>query len=175
MEVATEANSDQKSRSNSKLVCSSFHPRRPPQKWHSLGALQGMPVPARSSGVLIYIDALSWDPKMEVAIKWKSLLLFLASIHRPATAGTDRCGRQWIPCLAVLMPALRRVLFLDQHGAFLLRPCTPWAHCHRGEVKALRSQHQGPSLFGLHCHSPTTWLSKNNTTVVWKEFSSFGL
>lgn len=31
MEVATEANADQKSRSNSKLVCSSFHPRRLPQ------------------------------------------------------------------------------------------------------------------------------------------------
>lgn len=134
-----------------------------------------MPVPARNSGVLIYTNVLSWDLKMEVSIKWKSLLLFLASIHRPATAGTDRCGLQRIPCLAVLMPALHRVLFLDQHGVFLLSPCTPRAHCHQGEVKALRSQHQGPSLFGLYCYFPTTWLSKNNTNVLWKDFSLFGL
>lgn len=45
-------------------------------------------------GDLIYIYATFWDPEMEVVIKWKSLLLFSAILHRLTTAGTNRCGPQ---------------------------------------------------------------------------------
>lgn len=116
---------------------------------------------AKMLGAQIYIYAAFWDPEMEVAIKWKSLLLFSASLHRLTTAGTNRCGPQRI-LQAVLGPSLLKFPFprltMGISPQSVQPPCVPC--CYRW-VQSSKNQ------TGLNLSSPLLfqWLFPNNMTL----------
>lgn len=132
---------------------------------------------AKMLGAQIYIYAAFWDPEMEVAIKWKSLLLFSASLHRLTTAGTNRCGPQRI-LQAVLVPSLFKFSFprltvgvsllsMQPHGFLVVI----------GEFKALRIRLASicPLPFCFNDYFLITWLWKKNTSYMERIFFIRGL
>lgn len=101
-------------------------------------------------GALIYIYAVFWDPEMEVAIKWKSLLLFLASPHRLTTAGTDAVHRGF--CQAGLVPFLCKSPF-PRLRVFLLSLCRLCEFLVTGESRVLiKLASTSPLPFCLNHH-----------------------